>query len=376
MTSCRLCRSPLDGAASLTIDRAPSGAQLFAATVDVARSAAIALTIVACPACGLVQSSSPAVDGYRRAITAAGVSRPMREHRLAQATRLRAISGRAGLRLAVVGCGNGYELPLLDEAGFRPEGVEAGGAPAGYSGRWPVHDGYPESGTTLPGAPYEAFACYNFLEHAPDPRGFLTAIARSLAEAAIGVVEVPNGDRQRDAGRAADYVADHLSYFDAATLRTALVLSGFEVVALTEVRDGENLEAIVRRHAAPPFAAQYELLQRTRSDVAAFFGRSRESGKPALAWGASHRALTLLAAVPPGDAPSAIIDAAAFKHGRYAPASGITITGPSTELLRSVHAVLILAPGYEGEIAAALRRDFAFAGEVWTVDGHELRRLG
>lgn len=374
MTTCRVCGTTIDGA-RLTIDPAPSGAQHFASTASEARANRICLEIVACAACGLVQSASPPVPAYRRAITAAGVSAPMRSHRLDQARRLAAALDRAGARLALVGCGSGYELPLLVEAGFRPEGIESGGAPSGPAAQWLVHDGYPELGATLPGAPYDAFACYNFLEHAPDPRGFLSAIAHSLCESGMGVVEVPNYARQRVDGRAADFIADHVSYFDADTLRTTLALSGFDVVSLAEVRGGENLESIVRRRAAPPFAAHADLLRATQRVAGAFFAKWRGAGKSAVAWGASHQALTLLAGVTPADAPTAIIDSADFKRGRFAPPTGIAIVAPSAEAVRGAGAVLIMASGYEREIAESLRSTLAFTGEIWSVHGQELQRL-
>ena len=230
-------------------------------------------------------------DLYRRAITAAGVSAPMRAHRLDQARRLSARLPGSGTRLALVGCGNGYELPILAEAGFQPEGIEHGGRTAVAPNGFPIHDGYPERGVTLPGAPYGAFACFNFLEHAPDPRGFLSSIAASLGAGGVGIVEVPNYAAQRAAGRVADYVADHLSYFTSDALRAMLTVSGFAVDALDVVRDGENLEAMVTRRVAVPLVDEAAALGRTREAVRRFF--ADHAG--VVVWGASHQALTLLA---------------------------------------------------------------------------------
>ena len=375
MTACRLCREPLEGSPRLVIDPAPSGAQHFASTADEGRTRSIALTIAECTACGLVQSISPAVDGYRRAITAAGVSGPMREHRLGQARRLADQLGRTGGRLALIGCGNGYELPILVEAGFVPEGIEWGGAPAGYDGACTIHDGYPAVGQSLPGAPYDAFACYNFLEHADDTRGFLGAISASLVGRGVGVVEVPNHAQQRAEARPADYIADHLSYFDVHTLRAALTVSGFDVLSVCEVRDGENLEAIVRRRGGSSLPSDRDVLAKAQRAVQMFFASWRAKGAPAAAWGASHQALTLFAGAPADEQPSAIFDSAPFKRGTFAPATGIAVVAPTAEALAGAGAVLVIASGYEREISRTLRETFAFTGEIWTVRGHELQRL-
>jgi hypothetical protein len=374
-SGCRLCGDSLAQARRMRIADAPSGAQHFADTEAEARARSIALTIAECGSCGLVQSLSPAVEGHRRAITAAGVSGPMRDHRVAQARRLSAVLNTANARVALIGCGNGYELALLAEAGFRPEGIEWGGAPPAYDGTWPVHDGYPERGTPLPGAPYVAFACYNFLEHAADPRGFLVAIRESLAQGGAGVVEVPNYTRQRTERRAADYIADHLSYFDARTFRALLLVSGFDVVTLDEVRGGENLEAIVRVPQDANLAGDEQDLATARAAVAGFFARWSAQGGGAVAWGASHQAMTLYGGLPSDQRPRAILDSASFKRGKFAPPSGIAVVAPSREALGAAGAVLVVASGYEREITRALRHDLGFVGEIWSVRGHELHRL-
>jgi hypothetical protein len=300
----------------------------------------------------------------------------MREHRKAQALRLTVHLGASGARIALIGCGNGYELAILAEAGFDPVGIESGGAPASYDGSWPILDGYPERSIALPGAPFQAFACYNFLEHAENPRAFLSSIAASLAPGACGTVEVPNYAKQRNEGRVADYVADHLSYFDANTLRVALLLSGFDVVSLGDVRGGENLEAIVRLRPPSTLAGERAGLDRAQQAARDFFAKWNAAGKPAVAWGASHQALTLLAGESGSAGPSAIIDTAPFKQGRFAPPTGIPIVPPTRDALSSAGAVLVIASGYEPEIIRTLRSKLAFEGEVWAMRGQDLQRLG
>lgn len=375
MSDCRLCRDPLDAAPRIRVAPAPSGAQHFAITSEEARARSITLEVAQCPVCGLVQSLSAPVEGYRRAISAAGVSGPMREHRLAQARRLAEARGKGGGRIALVGCGNGYELPILEGAGFQPVGVESGGPPAGYNGPWLIHDGYPENGRALPGAPYDAFACYNFLEHTDDPRGFLRAIAASLKPGDCGVVEVPDFERQRSEGRAADYIADHLSYFDARTFRAVLLIAGFDVLSLAVVRGGENLEAIVRRAPEPAILRDGARLESARKMVKQFFASWKGKGTPAVAWGASHQALTLFAGLSEAERPRVILDGAPFKQGMYAPATAIPIVAPSAEALAGAGAVLVVASGYESEIVKSLRGKLGFGGEVWAVHGQDLRRL-
>ena len=152
-------------------------------------------------------------------------------------------------------------------------------------------------------------------------------------------------------------------------------MSAFEVLAVSEVRSGENLEAMVRRRAASSLPADGALLARAQASVREFFSGWASRGAPAVAWGASHQALTLFAGAASGARPRVIIDSATFKHGTYAPATGIPIVAPSADALAGAGAVLVIASGYEAEIARTLRESLGFRGEVWSVRGHELRRL-
>ncbi len=372
---CRLCRDSIFGGPRLTFDSAPSGAQEFGTSSEEALDFAIELSIVVCPSCGLVQSESPPVTYYRQAITAAGVSPTMRAHRLAQAKRLAAIVENPPSNLAIVGCGSGYELPILAEAGFDPVGIEWGGAPAGYQGRYPILDLYP-SATAFPSETFGAFACFNFLEHAPEPREFLAAIRKCLTPGAVGVIEVPNYAKQRRDGRVSAYVADHLSYFEERTLRAMLTVSGFEVLFTNEVRDGENLEAIVRPMSLAKLDVEKTLLTSAKKAISNFFVSSRVAGVQALVWGASHEALTLLCGISTEDRPVAIIDSAPFKQGLFAPATGIPIIAPSSEAVANVGSVLIIAHGYESEIMLTLRERFGFTGEIWTAGAHGVEKIG
>lgn len=373
--NCRLCRDSIYGGPRLTFERAPSGAQVFGTSYAEALDFAISLSIIVCPSCGLVQSESPPVAYYRQAITAAGVSPTMRAHRLAQAKRLAVIVDNPPSNLAVVGCGSGYELPIIAEAGFDPVGIEWGGAPVGYQGPYQILDLYP-SVTAFPKEIFGAFACFNFLEHAPEPREFLAAIRMCLTPGAAGVIEVPNYEKQRRDGRVSAYIADHLSYFEERTLRAMLTVSGFEILSINEVRDGENLEAIVRPISLAKLNFEKTLLTSAQKSITDFFFHSRVAGVQALVWGASHEALTLLCGISPEDRPVAIIDSAPFKQGLFAPATGIPIIAPSREAVANVGSVLIVAYGYESEITFTLRERLGFTGEVWIADAHGVKKNG
>lgn len=368
--SCRLCGAGIP-AAGLTLDPAPRSAQGFAADVTGARNARIALQIAQCPDCGLVQSLSAPVPYYRSVITAAGLSASMREYRARQFSEFVAHYDLRGSRCLEVGCGKGHMLPLLHEAGLDPAGLEATGAEAGGIGAFPVLEGYPSGRVPLPGAPYRSVVCLNFLEHAPEPRAFLRSMAASLEPDGVALIEVPNYDQQRRLGRAFDYVADHLSYFDESTLRLAAELSGFTVERIGTTRGGENVEAWVRPRRPNTLRDEARLVAATRENLDRLVCRFAQEGQTVACWGASHQALTVLADL--ADSPIVgIFDSAPFKQGKHAPGCGLPILKPESAAFAELDNVIVIASGYEAEIVASLRRAFHFTGRIWTLEGQEL----
>lgn len=69
-----------------------------------------------------------------------------------------------------------------------------------------------------------------------------------------------------------------------------------------------------------------------------------------------------------------IIDSAPFKQGRYAPVSHIPILSPDEALSRPVDQIIIIAPGYTGEIAGIIREKFGTGVEIAAVTGERLQR--
>src|SRR5438552_15679066 len=86
--TCRLCQGPLLDRDLLTLDHAPAGAQLFRPPGEGDRTAVIALHVVQCSSCGLVQLTADPVPYYRETITAADLSSEMRTIRLGQFKKL------------------------------------------------------------------------------------------------------------------------------------------------------------------------------------------------------------------------------------------------------------------------------------------------
>lgn len=371
---CRLCGTRLTGPDVATLEGAPAGAQVLPSSDGLASDSGITLAIRECPGCGLVQSASEPVAYHRDAITAAGLSREMLEHRSAQVADWVDRHGLAGASVVEAGCGRGDMLPLLAEAGLRPVGLEhsvpAEGATTSDGIR--IEHGYPADGSAIPGGPFDAFVCFDFLEHAPDPRDFLRGIATNLAPDGVGLVEVPSLEHDIEQRCGYDWIADHVSYFTAGTLRRALELGGFNVIDVRRTWKGYDLEADVRRRQPSGAAALANDLQAAADALDSWLAAETGAGRRPAVWGASHQSLTLLSQAERGSDVRFIVDSAPFKQGRYSPATHIPIVAPSEMDALGCDSILVMAAGYSDEVVSTLRSDLRFAGGVYVLRDNDV----
>lgn len=367
---CRLCGEPLGREGRLCIDPAPAAAWAFVATANAPATESASLEVRSCTICGLTQRIGAAVPTYKQVRTAALLSPSMRAFRTIQAAEFIKNFNLKESYVVEIGTGRGELLPLLAEQGVVAQGVEAGGPPPGCVAGAIILDAYPSDHSWPPGS-WDAAWCLNFLEHAPNPVRFLRGIADALVPGAPMLLEVPDHAQQRRLGRAFDYVADHLSYFEADTLVTALSLSGFTIDRIRSIRDGENLEVWAKRRPLRSHADEAQAIVAARSALAAHLGPVRARGGRTAVWGASHQALLLMTSLN-SEVIECVLDSSPDKQGRFTPVSRLPIVEPTPERVAALDAVVIAASGYEREIAAHLR-ELGYRGVVAWMVGSEVR---
>lgn len=355
MSACRLCSAEL-GSAILVLEGMPGAAQHLPTEDQLHSDVAQTLGIQQCTGCGLAQVDCEPVTYFREVIRAIAFSEEMRVFRKTQLESFAARFGLAGKPVLEIGSGRGEYLDLLNQAGMKSWGTEYGKASAEAAAQLghKVQQVFPDSaGLMLDGAPFAAVFSFNFMEHWPNPRAVLQCVANNLEYSAVGLIEVPNFDMLIEKQMATEFVADHLSYFTSTTLRTALELSGFEVLELQEVWYRYILSAVVRKRspiAAEPFKKALEA-QRTRVDN--FINRAGYNG--VAIWGAGHQALATMGLLGLGKRIQYVVDSAPFKQGRFTPATHIPIVPPEMLDTKPVDSILIMAAGFSDEVANIIK---------------------
>jgi SAM-dependent methyltransferase len=222
---------------------------------------------VLCRACGFMFSNPrPSVEDMRRHYAeASGGSGDIfhslqpgsRRDRLT-AERVRFVSNLLSGREATVpgaildvGCSTGDLLVGLDLEGWQKKALEPSPSAAARarSRGLDVEVGEVES-SVLPVGAYDVVTCISVLEHVWDVSTALERIARSVRDAGLVVLEVP--DSTRPIAQISEFYSfEHLSHFTRGTLVRAMRRAGLEPIAFDEAVGIPNLRVAARRRSGP-----------------------------------------------------------------------------------------------------------------------------
>ncbi|MDT5060837.1 MAG: hypothetical protein QOH63_1296 [Acidobacteriota bacterium] len=371
--ACRLCTAVLDGGPALELRHVPRGAQYFPKPEQRGSDYAVDLDIYQCPYCGLTQLAGEPVIYSEGETSATAFSPAMSEHRTLQMREFVGEFGLGGKKVIDVGCGDGHVVKILGEAGANPVGIEPSkrAKAIGESQGLRILEGYVTREREIEDSPYDAFVSIHSLEHAPDPNDFLQGVRASLAPRAAGLIEVPSVEQAIEKSRFYDFLADHLSYFSAETLRLALEKNGFEVLKVERNWGGEHLVAKVRRREGVNFAQLRRHVEQLPAEFEQFVAACQAEDRRVALWGASHHAITLLAMVRTKGVEY-VVDSALYKQSRFTPVSHLPIFAPDQLRSQPVDVVIVFAPRYNDEIVEQLKNELQFKGTIALLRGSNI----
>lgn len=356
---CRVCGSELFDEPLLCYANMPGAAQDFPTAATLKQDSGTNLEVCQCASCGLVQLRNAPVSYYREVIRAAAFSEAMKAFRRRQFRSWVAKYHLKGKKILEVGCGRGEYLSLLKECAVDAHGLEyaASSVVLCQNQGLSVSQGFPgQEDHGFPHAPFDAFACLNFLEHWPDPNAVLRGIRANVRDGGIGLVEVPNFDMVVRKGLFSEFVADHLLYFDRQTLSFTLKKNGFEVLECAPVWHEYILSAVVKKLVRTDCGVFERCRENMTNELDAFLSRM-PTGRVAV-WGAGHQALAVLSLANLGSRICYVVDSAPFKQGKYTPATHLPIVSPETLASDPVDAVIVMAASYSDEVACMLRASY------------------
>ena len=409
---CLACGHALSGEVLMTLSDMPASAQDIPLPEELSEDHGITLDLCRCPHCGLVQFDCEPVDYYRDVIRAVGLSETMRNLRRSDYRHMIDTYGLSGARFIECGCGRGEFMEVLKEFPAEIYATEANEAFAAAAGErlgegCHVLNCFPDDcGMKLPGAPFDCFFSFNFLEHQIDPSGMLGAMYANLRSGGYGLITVPSFEYILKEGRYYELIRDHIANYSLDTLIRLCEDCGFRVLEKGMIGIGDTLRVVVQKpqadtlsntvHAActeifRAFSAEREsrqagqpchktngengpvsasgspecdispLLQNydsMRAGMKDYVERLKAAGLSLSLFGAGHQGFTIAATTALSGYAEYIMDSALFKQGRFAPASHIPIVSPDHFAAHPTDVIMITAPGYVREITELLREKY------------------
>ena len=358
-SKCLICNHKLFTEPLLQYKNMPRAAQFLPDIKSLNKDKGINLSIYQCSGCGLVQLSNSPVPYYKEVVRAAAFSEEMKDFRIKQFGKFVQKYSLKGKKIIEIGCGRGEYLSLMKESGARAYGLEY----SEKSVQQCIKDGLTaskgfiqNSANKLSNGPFDAFFTLNYLEHLPNPNSTLKGIYNNLTDNAVGLVEVPNFNMIIRNKLFSEFIPDHLFYFTKNTLNTALTLNDFEVIDCKEIWHEYIISAVIRKRKRLDLSDFYRHQEKIKSEIGEYINRFKT--KKVAIWGAGHQALAILAMTNIAGKIRYVVDSAAFKQGKYTPATHIPIVSPDKLNSDPVDAVIVMAASYSDEVTRTIRRKF------------------
>lgn len=358
MRKCIVCATELPGESFLSLPDMPSCAQNIPGKDELSEDRGLDLNLYQCPCCGLVQLDCPPVYYYRDVIRAGGGTSTMTQLRQKQYGHFIELCQLKGKRILEVGCGQGEFLEMLKPFPVQGFGIEnkAELVQMARGKGLSVYQDFAASGDRrLPGAPYDAFMQFNFIEHQPNPNDMVQCIRANLVDGGVGLVTAPAFEYIRK-DCVYEIMRDHIAYYTDGALRFLFMRNGFDVIESGVVNRDTNYVIVRKREVITnrTFTTNYDDIRR---QLNAFVAERKTAGRSLAFWAASHQCFTAASFLDHPDDVKCIVDSAPFKQGKYSPVSHIGIVSPQDFYSNPTDEVLIMAPGYSDEIARLLRQN-------------------
>ena len=375
---CRVCGNNFFQKPLLIYNNMPSAAQYFPDKKSINQDKGVDLIVCQCSSCGLVQLKNSPVSYYREVIRAAGFSKEMKQFRKKQFEKIIKDFNLNNKKIIEVGCGHGEYLSIMKELEINTFGIEKSKEAVKncISKELNVSTGYiEEESYKIDNAPFDFFFILSFLEHLPNINVVLRGIYNNMQNNGIGLIEVPNFNMILQKNLFSEFIRDHLFYFTSETLKSTLMINGFEVVSCQVIWYDYIISVIVKKiekiqlnhfnQFQDKIKNNVEKIQlnhfnqfqdKIKNDIEDYIKDFKK--KRVAIWGAGHQALTLISLLNLQDKISYVIDSAHFKQNRYTPVTHIPIVSPEKIISDPIEAVIIIAASYSDEVAKILLENY------------------
>jgi len=266
-----------------------------------------------------------------------------------------------------IGCGTGFNLETAGTLFHYVLGVEPSKAAAEIAkkrGCRVINDYFPTKHDI--GKFFDGFALIQVLEHVTDPIDLLRSTYDILSDKAIGLIEVPNGQKIFNQKLYHSIFSDHVNYFTPLSLCKLAYQSGFEIVTFNESLNGDHLDMFVRK------GGKKESFNTAIQDMIGQIASIASEYKIISAWGAGAKAFGFIKRLRESLSLKYIFDSDPIKSGRYIPGALVPVVLPEKVKINENELIVIFASSYENEIIRQLREEYGFKNDILRI-GNEVK---
>ena len=380
MILCRVCNSDKKKDAFIISDF-PSSAQGFCKSRSESMNSKSNLYVFECCNCGLTQISNEPVSYYKEVIRASAYSEDMRLERLKQFKMLESLyygtkEKKNNLFALEIGAGRGEYMKICDELGWNVLGIENSNQniqnSEGFSDQ--IVKGFIEENEIKdissnifkksPNFCIDICYCLNFIEHWPNPLDSLKQLKHLLNSNSLCLFEVPNFNMIKDKGLYAEFIPDHLSYFDVNSFSYLINKAGYEIIKLETFYN----EYIISCYCKPTYKSDIEKIKNSYEyDKNKLKKTINKIDGDIYFWGAGHQALAYLSMLGKNTKIKFVIDSAPFKQGYFCPGSGYEIKGPKALEGINNGNIIVCCGGYNVEVTNLLLNKYSKKLKIFTI---------
>lgn len=337
-----------------------------------------------CENCGFVQNSAfdPTVHEYSTRYEETQAFSPRFQLFIEELVeRYDKMFGLAGKSVLEIGCGKGEFLVRMCEiGGCRGIGIDPGYRPERTKSDAEdrlqfIQDFYSEEYAHLQA---DLVVCRHTLEHIQTTHEFMSMVRRSIGDRPDTAVcfELPDIERILEDRGFWDIYYEHCSYFSRGSLARLFRNTGFDVVALDKVYDGQYL--LIDAHprpgnqeidAQPPLPQEADLahirelvtafeteLPKIRQKWTKVFDLAKNRGHKTVIWGSGSKAVAFLTSLGLEGQVDVVTDINPYRQGMFMPGTGHPIVPPSDLVDLQPALVVLMNPIYLEEVGADLTR--------------------
>lgn len=328
------------------------------------------LEIFQCNCCGVVQHTSKPVSYYKSVIRATSFSSEMKEFRTQQLGLWNKKYNLHNKTILEIGSGKGEFLKIMNNIGdFQLMGIEN----SKTSQKSIVDDGLrclngylgtmSEKFLNKYKNNFDAFMCFSFMEHWPNPKNTFQQLNYILKNGAVGLIEVPNFDLIYKKSIYTEFTIDHIFYFTKKTLKQTLELFGFDLIKINTIWYGYILSAEVRKRKPLCFKSFNNNFNSINDNLINTI-KQFDSHKTVV-WGAGHQSLSVISQSGAFKFINFVVDSATFKQDRYIYGINLMVKEPNSIRENDISTVFVIAAGYSDEISKILIKDFKCVKNIY-----------